>query len=166
MIWFGVFFTLLVGSVLCTVLFVPSEHIRNYARCRKDAAYYAATLFSNAIWVVALVQHVVNPDPFTLWLKLTGIGFYVLGQVLIISARRVNNMFVPAIIYIPPSWRVTRWPYSFCDHPGYFGFNLSAMGAACMLGGWWVLFPLALYVFLIVRRTKQEDRILSGEVSL
>lgn len=166
MIWFVLFFILTGVAVFCTYAFVPIEHVRNYGRSRKDSAYYLAGFLCIAILAVAIAQHILAPDPFSAWLKITGVGFWVIGQVLVIWARRVNPWFLPVVIYVPPSHRVTTGPYRLMDHPGYVGFILSTKGMALMLGGWWTLFPLAAYIFLVLRRMSFEDRIFSSKVSL
>jgi protein-S-isoprenylcysteine O-methyltransferase Ste14 len=163
MIWFAVFFALVGASVIATWRFVPSEHLQIYAQARKDLTYWAAAGLWNGIWATAAFQLVFSPVECPLLIRMIGIALLIAGQALIISARRVNDLFVPNLVYVPLKWRVRTGPYRFLAHPGYVGFILSAVGAACLLGSPWAGFPACAYTGLMIGRMFIEDRMLSGK---
>lgn len=153
-------------SVVATFVFVPAEHRRNYAQCRKDRTFWLANFFSHSIWIVAVIQSLVAPDATCLrWLQSLGAILMMAGHALVIWAWAVNLLFVPAIIYVPPELRVTDGPYSRMDHPGYSGLALAAVGGFFLLGQLWAFPPTLAYLWLLSRRMVIEDRILSGQQS-
>jgi protein-S-isoprenylcysteine O-methyltransferase Ste14 len=161
MICWGLFIVYAALSVVAARRFVPYEHRLHYGQCRKTWEYYLSAWLFNSIWIVAAVQNCLAPPIFPMWMRVTGLISLVFGNTLVIWAWRVNNLFVPAIIYVPPEIRVTDGPYRFCRHPGYVGFILAAIGLSWALGQWWSLYPLCAYVTLILRRMTIEDRILN-----
>lgn len=161
MIWFGILFILILLSMICTHAFVPVEHICLYAKSKKDLEYYLSACLFNAIWTTATIQLAISPGAFSPRLRLFGVALYIAGQTLIISARRVNDMFIPALVYVPPAWRTKRGIYRLCEHPGYIGFIFSAIGMTSILGQHWAMWPMFGYLGLIIRRMFLEDRLLS-----
>lgn len=162
MIWWTIFIVIF-GSATCAAYrFVPAEHRLNYAQCRKDGTYWSALFLSHSAWIVTAIQSAVAPSDFPAPIRIGGVLLLILGYTLQIWAWRVNYLFLPIIIYVPPHLRTKSGPYSFCKHPGYFGFILTAEGNFFLLGQWWALFPMVAYVVLILRRMIVEDRVLSS----
>ncbi len=161
MIWWGIFIVLSVALEMAFRRVVPLEHRNNYARCRKGRDYYAAVILYHQIWIVAAVQSIVAGEAVPLWQRIGGAIFFILGNALVIWAKAVNNLFVPALIYVPPHLRVKRGPYAAMDHPGYCGFALAAHGIFFLLGQWWAVAPMLAYQLLILRRAIIEDKFLS-----
>lgn len=160
MIWFGVFFALMALSAVCLPLFVPSQHIRNFARCRKDATCKLAAGLFHAIWIAAVIQFIAAPSfPPPAWAQIAGAVTMVAGYALLIWARRVNPFFLPAIAR--PDYIVTTGPYAWIDHPGYTGWSLAACGGFMLLAQPWAFFPAFAYLCLIIRRIHVEERLLS-----
>lgn len=141
--------------------FVPAENRRIYAQCPKDAAYWAAITLYHSIWIVAAIQAAVSPDSVAPWQQIGGAVFFVAGQAIVIWARAVNPMFIPALAYVPKRLRVTRGPYQIIDHPGYIGMAFAAHGLFLLLGQWWAIVPVGLYQGFLWRRMIVEDRLLS-----
>jgi protein-S-isoprenylcysteine O-methyltransferase Ste14 len=166
MISWMIFITLNALSIIATRRFIPLEHLTNYARCRKDRVFWLANIFSHSIWVVAAIQAVAGPSYLTIRAPMVGIVSVIAGKGLVIWARRVNSLFVPAIIYVPPRLRVMCGPYRFLAHPGYLGMVLAAFGEFFLLGQSMAIFPLSAYICLILHRTGLEHRILSEKIHL
>jgi hypothetical protein len=102
-----VFLILNLLSGLACWQFVPADHRQNYALCRRDWFCLAARLSVHLIWIVAAVQWWLLPTSFPIWVRVVGAGLIITGKALVIWSRRVNSLFVPALIYVPPHLRVT-----------------------------------------------------------
>lgn len=59
---------------------------------------------------------------------------------------------------------ITAGPYQFLRHPAYLGMIVATLSSAPALGSWWALLPPLLMVFLLIRRTAVEDRLLRQEL--
>lgn len=89
---------------------------------------------------------------------LQGIGLYLGGRLLFTFAVRVNPFYSPQITVPPVIIRtgVYRW----CDHPGYWGHALSALGIWTIWLSWWAL-PLLISCWAMLGwRAWQEGRML------
>lgn len=96
------------------------------------------------------------PDP-----RLFIIGGYLFpaGAALVLWAKWVNPWFTPTLTR--PPFVIRRGPYAFCSHPGYLGFGMMAIASVLMLGSLLTVFPVVVYLGLLVGRARFESRILS-----
>jgi protein-S-isoprenylcysteine O-methyltransferase Ste14 len=160
MIWFIVLFILIGISTVCTLCFVPAEHLRQYAQCPKDRVYWLAAALWHLIWIAAAIQNTVAASGSQSFiLRMAGAAMVVSGFALVIWARRHNPFFIPTVVV--PDYVVRTGPYRYMDHPGYYGMALGACGEFFLLGQSWAFFPTVAYLCLLIRRIKVEERLLS-----
>ncbi|HET7143951.1 MAG TPA: isoprenylcysteine carboxylmethyltransferase family protein [Anaerolineales bacterium] len=104
--------------------------------------------------------------PLPLWVRLSGVLAFVAGYVIVLWAMYSNKYFSQVVRiqsergHVP----VTDGPYRFIRHPGYLGMTLSLLGSVFLLDSLWCLICFALYLILIVTRTRLEDRTLRAEL--
>jgi protein-S-isoprenylcysteine O-methyltransferase Ste14 len=167
MIRWAIFITLWLVHLIASEWLIPITHRRNYNACRLDFTCKAALACQQGIWVTALAQYFLLPSPeLPGLLRIIGAVLMVTGNALVVAARKINYFFVPIVIYVPPKMRETRGAYKFCTHPGYLGFALAAVGVFLLLGQAFAAIPTITYLYILLRRVKFEDRVLSGEMPL
>ena len=91
---------------------------------------------------------------------------YIAGMTLSVYAMLNNRFFSPVarIQHERGHTLVTSGPYRFVRHPGYVGAILASACGGVALGSWWSLVPLVPFVFLFLRRTALEDRMLRADL--
>ncbi len=100
------------------------------------------------------------------WAFLTGVVLFVAGYGLVLWAMYVNRFFsqVVRIQSERGQTTITTGPYRLVRHPGYLGMSTSMTGATLLLGSVYGFACLAVYLVLIVSRTRLEDRTLVEEL--
>lgn len=116
--------------------------------------------------VAGLDQRFQWSAPMPGWIKLLGAILFIAGYVLVLWAMYANKYFsqVVRIQTERGHQAVTEGPYRLVRHPGYLGMTISFLGAVLILDSWYGLICLALYLILILLRTRLEDRTLLQEL--
>lgn len=162
MIWLAVFF-------ICNCLFlaayrasVPSAHRAKYLANQKNSrACHIAAALIYTISGLAFVQWLsgqANHCPW--WLRCAGVAGTLSGSALVIWACAVNPYLIPQLER--PEQIVVDGPYSFFRHPMFLGASLRQIGNVCILGQWWAVLPLTLYLCLLIYRGYRESKLLYG----
>jgi protein-S-isoprenylcysteine O-methyltransferase Ste14 len=134
-----------------------------------DKVYFAAStpLYFAAVILAGIDAgrtHWSRPVPVVLYAA--AVAVYVLGQALILWAKKVNPFFSSVVrLQTDRGQTVCReGPYRFVRHPGYLAGILFGLATPIVLGSYWALIPQALAVALLVMRTGLEDRFLRKEL--
>lgn len=104
--------------------------------------------------------------PLPLWLRVLGGILFIGGYFLVLWAMYTNKYFSQVVrIQEERGHRaVTEGPYRIIRHPGYLGMTSSFLGAVFLLDSLYGLVCFALYLALIIARTRLEDRTLQAEL--
>jgi len=99
--------------------------------------------------------------------QVTALVFVALFMSLQVWAMAVNPFF-SSVIRLQTDRRhrvITRGPYRFIRHPGYFAMLFSMPATAIALGSVIALVPAVIGSLVILRRTIHEDRFLRNELA-
>lgn len=105
-------------------------------------------------------------DAVPVGLQFLGLAGCVIGLGLVLWSRSVNRFF-SSLIRIQRDCGhhvITAGPYRWVRHPAYAGMVLFNLCSAPALGSWLAVLPILGRVFLTVRRTVLEDRLLLREL--
>ncbi len=100
------------------------------------------------------------------WLYIVTAGIYILGNLILIAARKANRFFSSVVrIQTDRNQTVcTDGPYRYVRHPGYFGGFLFTAVIPLLLGSLWGLIPTGITLVLMLVRTALEDKTLENEL--
>jgi protein-S-isoprenylcysteine O-methyltransferase Ste14 len=123
------------------------------------------------LWLLALVVAGLDDrfhwsPPLPRLLQPGALVLLVAGDLLLLWAMVVNRFFAKMVrIQRERGHRVvSRGPYRYVRHPGYFGWILMSAAIPLILGSFWALAPVGAAVVGIVVRTALEDRMLRAEL--
>lgn len=153
------FIALEVAFVIAYISLVPEETRIKYAASCRNLSVAGCVLLSHSIWIVSLAQFFIAPAEAFISGQLIGAGLIAAGHALVIWAMRANPFFVATIT--PPEKICARGPYQILMHPGYCGMALAAVGTVLLLSQQWALLPLAIYVAILIFRSRIETRLLA-----
>ena len=141
----------------------PKQGVMNW-----DKLYFALStpLYFIAMAVGALdarFHWTVNMSPLIYW---GGVGFYLLGQAMLLWARYTNRFFSSMVrIQTDRGQTVCRsGPYKYVRHPGYVGGIVFGLAMGLVLGSWWACIPQIFAALLLIWRTSMEDKTLQAEL--
>lgn len=142
--------------LLSAAVIVPKAQQKAYHAAPKDWQFWFGHILFYAVPFSWLWPH-DDPTPLALLLALTLILY---GGTLAIWAMVSNPYFSPAIVR--PDTIIATGAYRLCNHPGYTGFAMLAVGTWLLIGAMWGLIPLAGYLGLLMWRSRRESEILAG----
>ncbi|MCZ6835179.1 MAG: isoprenylcysteine carboxylmethyltransferase family protein [Planctomycetota bacterium] len=105
-------------------------------------------------------------DTIPLALEITGLVLFTLGLALTVYCL-VYNKFFSSVVRIQEDrghTLVSTGPYAIVRHPGYTGMITFMIGSCLALGSWWGGLPAIMFIALILRRLRIEDRFLKTEL--
>ncbi len=134
-----------------------------------DKVYFAAStpLYFAAVILAGIDAgrtHWSRPVPVVLYAA--AVAVYVLGQALMLWAKKANRFFSSVVrLQTDRGQTVCReGPYRLIRHPGYLAGILFGLASPLLLGSYWALVPQAGALVLLVIRTGLEDRFLRKEL--
>jgi protein-S-isoprenylcysteine O-methyltransferase Ste14 len=104
--------------------------------------------------------------PLNITLRILGVVAFCAGYALVLWAMYTNQYFSQVVRIQTERGHVTvkDGPYRIVRHPGYLGMSTSILGAVFLLDSLWGLICFALYMALVITRTRLEDRTLQAEL--
>ncbi len=101
-----------------------------------------------------------------LWIHITGLVIFILGNALLSWAMISNVYFSTAVrIQYDRGQTVSNGgPYRYMRHPGYLGMIVHNLSAPMIFGSIWASIPASLTVILFVIRTVFEDNTLKNKL--
>jgi len=101
-----------------------------------------------------------------LWVHITALITFILGNALVSWAMLANNFFSTKVrIQYDRSHTVSSGgPYRYIRHPGYFGIIIFLSSTPILLGSFWALIPAIMTVILFIIRTSFEDETLKNKL--
>jgi len=98
--------------------------------------------------------------------RLAAMMVFAAALILQAAAMIVNPFFSPALRIQAERGHsvVTRGPYRFLRHPGYFAMLIAIPASALALGSWLALIPAFTFSAVIIRRTVLEDCFLEAHL--
>ncbi|MEJ2012912.1 MAG: isoprenylcysteine carboxylmethyltransferase family protein [Anaerolineales bacterium] len=103
---------------------------------------------------------------FPAWVLIIGGILLLIGYGAGVWAMVVNRFF-SAVVRIQSDrdqYVVESGPYRIVRHPSYAGAVLASVGLPLLLNSAWLLVAMVLYTFVLVLRTRTEDKMLLGEL--
>jgi protein-S-isoprenylcysteine O-methyltransferase Ste14 len=103
---------------------------------------------------------------FALWIHITSLIFFILGNAFVSWAMISNIYFSTAVrIQYDRGQKVSdNGPYRYLRHPGYLGMIIFYLATPLILGSFWGLIPSSLTVILFIIRTEFEDNTLKNKL--
>ena len=133
-------------------------------RLRADRAF---VLLSILQWICAgLDQHFHWSDFLPAAAVVIGLVLVSVSWALTTWSVWVNSFFSPAVrIQEERGQRlISEGPYAIVRHPGYLGIALSMFASALALNSLWSIIPAILYLWVTIRQTAIEDRMLADRL--
>jgi protein-S-isoprenylcysteine O-methyltransferase Ste14 len=115
------------------------------------------------LWVPVPVKVASRTDMF---LRVLGLGLFVLGVVVVVWARRtLGRMWglstTREVKLLPDHQLVKSGPYKLIRHPMYSGWWLALIGTVLTYRTWILVVLLAFSLMVFARRARLEERVLS-----
>ena len=127
----------------------------------------AFVLLSILQWICAgLDQHFHWSDFLPAAAVVIGLVLVSVSWALTTWSVWVNSFFSPAVrIQEERGQRlISEGPYAIVRHPGYLGIALSMFASALALNSLWSIIPAILYLWVTIRQTAIEDRMLADRL--
>ena len=134
-----------------------------------DRVYYAV---STPMFFILFIISILDAGRFywkpiiPLFIIFLGIFLYILGQIIVIWAKKTNKFFSSVVrIQADRKQKVcSSGPYRYVRHPGYLGGIVFTIGTPFLLGSFWGLIPAIIAILLVFIRTYLEDKTLQNEL--
>ena len=118
-----------------------------------------------AVAMVGFLLYLINPSrmewsslPLPDWLRWIGVGLSAIGGVLLVWAfRSLGKNLTDTVVTRREHTLVMKGPYRWVRHPFYDAVGLFVLGAALAAANWFLLATDALFLMLIVIRTRTEE---------
>jgi protein-S-isoprenylcysteine O-methyltransferase Ste14 len=120
-----------------------------------------------SIYIVAGLDVRFGWSPeIALWVHITGLITFILGNALVSWAMIANNYFSTKVrIQYDRGHTVSSGgPYGYVRHPGYLGIIVFLLSTPILLGSFWALIPAITTVILFIVRTSFEDDTLKNKL--
>ena len=101
-----------------------------------------------------------------IWFVVVGLVLLSISKILLHWAKMVNPHF-ESIVRIQKDRNhkvITRGPYNIVRHPGYLAGILFSLSIPLMIGSFFTLIPVGIYIILLITRTWLEDTTLKKEL--
>jgi protein-S-isoprenylcysteine O-methyltransferase Ste14 len=171
-VWICLLFVALLGITLYLMKNDPrllERRLRAGPSAETQKSQKVGQLFGAIAFVATLV--IPSLDHRFAWSSVP-VPFVIGGEVLVIlgllTVFRVfrENTFTSATIEIAPEQRVvSSGPYSAVRHPMYLGALIMIFGIPLALGSWWGLATIAPITLVIVRRVRDEEKLLARNLT-
>jgi protein-S-isoprenylcysteine O-methyltransferase Ste14 len=134
-----------------------------------DRVYYAV---STPMFFIMFIVSILDAGRFywkpifPLFIIFLGIFLYIIGQIIVIWAKKTNKFF-SSVVRIQADREQTvcsNGPYRYIRHPGYLGGIIFTIGTPFLLGSFWGLIPAIIAIVLVFIRTYLEDKTLQNEL--
>lgn len=119
------------------------------------------------VYLVAGLDHRLGwTESYATWIRLSGILFFILGNIMVSWAMVSNHYFSTAvrIQYDRGHQVAVTGPYQYVRHPGYLGMMIYHCFTPVLLGTLWALIPAFLTSLLFIVRTGMEDKTLKTKL--
>lgn len=159
--------------ILANAFIFPSELISERGRKKENTEKWdkIITGFIIVPWIAIYlisgldIRFGWSPE-LALWVHITGLIIFLLGNAFVSWAMIANNYFSTAVrIQYDRGHTVSSGgPYRYIRHPGYLGMSIYLLSSPIILGSFWGLVPGIITVFLFVVRTSFEDSTLKNKL--
>lgn len=128
-----------------------------------DKAFMTVFIVAMLCWLVVMGldrRHLASGMPASV--QVLGLALFVLSTLFILSVFRENSFAAPVVkLQAGRAQRViSTGPYAHVRHPMYSGMILFFAGVPLLLGSWWGLAMVPLFVALFAVRIRIEERTL------
>jgi protein-S-isoprenylcysteine O-methyltransferase Ste14 len=133
-----------------------------------DRVFIGVAGVAFAAWTALIaVDHRLHGSRAPPWAQAAGALIIAAGLLLVWRTFRVNSFAAPQVrMQLDRGQRViTEGPYRVVRHPMYAGALFYLAGTPLLLGSWWGLAPVPLFVIGLGARTVGEERMLRGELT-
>jgi protein-S-isoprenylcysteine O-methyltransferase Ste14 len=130
---------------------------------QKVGQLFGAITFSATLVIPALDHRFAwssVPVPFVIG----GEVLVILGLLIVFRVFRENTFTSATIEVAPEQGVVASGPYSAMRHPMYLGALIMILGIPLALGSWWGLATIVPITLVIVRRVRDEEKLLAGNL--
>ena len=128
-----------------------------------DKAFMAVFVVAMLVWLAAmgLDRRTLSSD-MPMALQMLGLALFLLSTLFILWVFRENSFAAPVVkLQAERAQRViSTGPYAHVRHPMYSGMILFFAGVPLLLGSWWGLMMVPLFLVLFAVRIRIEERTL------
>jgi len=159
--------------VLANSFIFPSELISERGRKKENTEKWDKIITGLIIipWIAIYllsgldIRFGWSPE-LALWVHITGLIVFLLGNAIVSWAMIANNYFSTSVrIQYDRGHTVSSGgPYRYIRHPGYLGMCIYLLSSPIILGSFWGLVPAIITVILFVIRTSFEDNTLKTKL--
>jgi protein-S-isoprenylcysteine O-methyltransferase Ste14 len=172
-IWAWVYLLIFPVYTLINAFILPADLLAERGKRKTDLKKWDKNLTSLGM-IPALITFIIaglderlgwTADK-NLWFHLTGIVFYLLGN-LVVTWSMYSNRYFSTMVRIQDDREhsvASGGAYKFVRHPGYVGILLNTLFTPVILGSLWALIPAFIVAGLFIVRTIFEDRTLHKEL--
>jgi protein-S-isoprenylcysteine O-methyltransferase Ste14 len=176
--WQGLIYVsigLIMFSLNMTVLRIDSELLNERSKPGEGVKKWDKTilglsfLFTISMFIVAGLdsgRYHWSPD-FHWSLYLVGIILTIFGQLTFLIAQKQNKFFSSTVRIQTNREHIVceTGLYKIVRHPAYLGSIIQSLGFPLLFGSLWSIIPICLLIFLIIIRTRLEDKTLKNELT-
>jgi protein-S-isoprenylcysteine O-methyltransferase Ste14 len=129
-----------------------------------DRTFMVAAMVGFIGWLVlsAVDARRFGWSQMPVWIEVLGAGLIALCMILVCQVFRYNSFAAPQVRMQTERGQsvVTQGPYRIVRHPMYAGALFYFFGAPLLLGSWWGLLPIPLFMVAFGVRAIGEERML------
>jgi protein-S-isoprenylcysteine O-methyltransferase Ste14 len=143
-----------------------AERMRLTARDEQPAAdkkFMPAIVAAVVIWFVVMgIDRRFHPSEASFVLQALGLAMYLLSMVCIMWVFRENSFAAPVVKLQAERGQhvISTGPYAWVRHPMYSSSMLFFIGVPLLLGSWWGVAMLPVFIVLFAIRMRIEERTL------
>lgn len=159
--------------IIINAFIFPPELISERGRKKENVEKWDR-LISGLIIISWLALYIVSgldirfgwSSELALWIHITGLVIFILGNALVSWAMISNIYFSTAVrIQYDRGHAVSNsGPYQYIRHPGYLGMIIYNLSTPIILGSVWALILASIIVILFIIRTVFEDNTLKNKL--
>jgi protein-S-isoprenylcysteine O-methyltransferase Ste14 len=159
--------------VLANAFIFPSELISERGRKKENVEKWdkVITGIISVAWIALYLVSGLDicfgwSPELALWVHITALITFLLGNAFVSWAMIANNYFSTAvrIQYDRGQTVSSGGPYRYIRHPGYLGMSIYLLSTPIILGSFWGLVPAIITIILFVVRTSLEDNTLKNKL--
>jgi protein-S-isoprenylcysteine O-methyltransferase Ste14 len=128
-----------------------------------DKAFMAVFVVAMLVWLAAMgLDRRTLASDMPMAAQILGLALFLLSTLFILWVFRENSFAAPVVkLQAERAQRViSTGPYAHVRHPMYSGMILFFAGVPLLLGSWWGLMMVPLFLLLFAIRTRIEERTL------